>query len=95
MKSFRVKAAVNADNSRSVSATWANYNQRAVPITAVSRKTKVRETGFMQACNYRGHKDLRVGSNFSSLFKFLFSSPFSTAQSEPVIAWKVMIFISE
>jgi hypothetical protein len=40
MKSFRVKAAVNSDNSKLVSAKWANYNQRAVPITAVSRKRK-------------------------------------------------------
>lgn len=43
MKSFRGKAAVNADNSRLVSAKWANYNQRAVPITAVSRKRKESE----------------------------------------------------
>jgi len=95
MKGFRGKAAVNADNSKLVSAKWANYDQRAVPITAVSRKRKVGETGFMHACSYKGHKDLRIGSNFSSSFKSLFSSPFSTEKSAPVIAWKVMIFISK
>ena len=43
MNSFRGKAAVNADNSRLVSEKWANFSQRAVPITAVSRKRKESE----------------------------------------------------
>ena len=49
----------------------------------------------MQASNYRGHKDLRIGSNFSSSFKFQFSSPFSNEKSAPVISWKATIFISK
>jgi hypothetical protein len=93
MKSFRVKAAVNAGNSRLVSATWANYNQRAVLITAVSRKKK--ESEKLDLCRPVTTEVTRTSVSAVTLvifFKF-FSSPFSTAQSASVISWKVMIFI--
>jgi hypothetical protein len=78
MKSFRGKAAVNAGNSRLVSAKWANYNQRAVPITAVSRKRK--ESEKLDLCRpvvpevirtYVLAATLVVHSNSSFLLHFL------------------------
>ena len=78
MKSFRGKAAVNADNSRLGSAKWANCNQRAVPITAVSRKMK--ESEKLDLCRTVATKVIRtyvlaatlmVRSNPSFLLHFL------------------------
>jgi len=78
MGSFRGKAAANADNSKLVSAKWANYNQRAVPITAVSRKRK--ESEKLDLCTPVATKVIRtyvlaatlaVRSNSSFLLHFL------------------------
>jgi hypothetical protein len=66
-----------------------------ITTSGLFRSLQLLGKGFMQACSYKGHEDLRIGSNFSSSFKFLFSSPFSTEKSAPVFAWKVMIFISK
>ena len=76
--SVRGKAAVNADNSRLVSAKWANYNQRAVPIAALSRKRK--ESEKLDLCGRVAIKVIRtyvlaatlvVRSNSSFILHFL------------------------